>query len=83
MGSLDPAVHIFGAGQLFLEGMQSEAGVDALLQDTPEVPVTFEDEHVLRSGLSGADPRCNAGRACPDDRNINMHVAHFSPPLNQ
>ncbi len=54
--------------------------MDALLQDTPEIPVPFEDEDLLRPGLPGADPRSDAGGPRADDGHVYVHLRHGAPP---
>ena len=82
-GPLYPAVHVLGAGELLLECVQAEAGVDALLQDSAEVPVALYDEHSPGSGLPGAYAGRDSGRARAHHRHVHVDIAHLPAPLNQ
>ena len=75
---LDKAVSVLGAGQLLLEGVQTEAVVDALVEDAAELFVTLEDKHVLCAAVIRRDCRRQSCGAAADDHDIILlfHLIH-------
>ena len=61
---------IAGAGQLFLEVMQTEAIVNALLQDTAEFAVTLDNNDFFSTILPCAVSSRQTGRATANNNYI-------------
>ena len=69
---LDKPGCILGAGQLLLKGMQAEAVVDALVEDTAQLAVALKDQDILHTALAGRHRRRKPCRAAADDDQINI-----------
>ena len=76
------SLRVARAGQLFLEVMQAEAVVDALLENAARFAVAFEDEDFLRAVFPSAVCGRKTCRAAADDDNIIQLFSHYAlPPL--
>ena len=77
---LDKSAGIFGAGKLFLKGMEAEAVVDALVENAAQLVVAFQNQNILNTAFSGCHCCCKArGAAANDDKIIVFHWT--SPPF--
>ena len=76
---VDEAAGVFRAGQLFVEVMQAEAAVDALIEDTAQLTVALDDANRAAAVLPRGLCRAQAGRAAANDDKIVIHAC--SPPL--
>ncbi len=76
---VDETPGVFRAGQFFLEIVQAESVVDALVQDSARLSVAFHDENfsgsVFISFARGGQP----GRTCADYDDI-VFFHPFAPP---
>ena len=75
---IDEAAGIFGAGELFAVAHQTEAVMDALLEDAAETGLPFQQQHlgaVFAGSYGSGQPR----RASADNENINR--THRLPSL--
>jgi hypothetical protein len=70
------ALGVFGSGELLAKTMQPEAVVDALVEDTAQNLVPFNEQHILAAVLAGGDSRRYAGRSASDDNDIAFYFSH-------
>ncbi len=68
------AGRIFRSRQLLLEGMQAKAVVNALVQDSPQLPVPFQNQDIPHAGLPRRQRRRHPRRAASDD--CQLHRSH-------
>ena len=76
---LDEAAGVFGTGQLFLEGVQTETVMDALVQNAAQFVVALQDQNVLNTCLVGSDSSCQTGGTAAD--NYEFIFSHGVPLL--
>ena len=76
-GLIDESLGIFRAGQLLLEGVESEAVVDALVEDAAELRIALQNQDVLAVRVVRGDRRSKARRAAADDEHVDLF--HFVP----
>ena len=70
-------VGVLRACQLLLEGVQTEAVVDTLVEDPAELFVTLKDQHVLCAVIISRDCRRQSRGTAADDDDINIfHLIH-------
>jgi len=72
---------IRGTGQVLLEGFQPKTVVNALLQDSAQLQVALDDQHILRSLLFRGDGRRKASGSGADDHYIIFTLDHAAPPV--
>lgn len=70
---------VFRPGKLLGKGVQAEARVDALVQNTAQLPVPLEDQQILHPGPPGGDGGGQARRASAD--NGKLYVFHHASSL--
>ena len=68
---------IFRACQFLPEILQAESCMDALLQNTAGVPITFYHQHTACSCLPGRYGRCQSGRAGSHDQHVTSFNLHY------
>ena len=73
---------VFRAGQLFAEGVQAEAVVDALVQDAAQLHVALKDQDALAACVICRDSRRQTGGAAADDDNVIFHLSCTSSSLS-
>ena len=77
---LGAAVSIARACQFFFEMVETEAVMDALLQDTAHFAVALDDEDLFRAVFVGAVCCRQTSRAAADDNDIIKCVLHLTRP---
>ena len=88
---MNEASGIFGTGQLFLEGVKTEAVMDALIENTAERGVAFQNQNIGNACFFGGNCRRESRRTAADDNDIILfhfrHLTHIlwdsisEPPL--
>ena len=73
---------VFRAGQLFAEGVQAEAVVDALVQNAAQLHVALKDQDALAACVICRDSRRQTGGAAADDDNVIFHLSCTSSSLS-
>ena len=66
---------VLGARQLLAEGVQTEACVDALVEDAPQLLVPLDNEDVLHALFPGSDSGSQTRRASADDGKLYLFHA--------
>ena len=74
---INESLGIFRAGQLLLEGVESEAVVDALVEDAAELRVPLQNQDVPAARVVRGDRRSKARRTAADDEHVDLF--HFVP----
>jgi len=67
---LEGEVGVLGSGHILLEGVQPEAGVDALQEDPPGGRIAVDHQDALGPLVAGADGRGEAGGTGADDGDV-------------
>ena len=83
MSLLDETVHVFRPGQLLLEGTEAEARVDALLEDSAQVPISFEDNDSFRPFTPSSDSCGDSCRASSDNQHVNSLTHSYTAPFSR
>ena len=74
---IDESLGIYRAGQLLRKGVESEAVVDALVEDAAELRVPFQNQDVPAARVVRGNRRGKARRAAADDEHVDLF--HFVP----
>ena len=78
LGAAQKPRGVLGAGQLLAERVQTEAVVDALVQNAAGDAVALDDEHIVHARFLRGDGGGETGRAGADDNDI-VGIHAFSP----
>ena len=78
LGAVQKPCGVLGAGQLFAERVQTEAVVDALVQNAAGDAVALDDEHIVHARFLRGDGGGETGRTGADDNDI-VGIHAFSP----
>ena len=70
----DKPSRVFRTGQFFLKVMQAKAIMDALVQDTAQFPVAFDNADRAAARFPGSIRRGQARRAAADDHKLVFHA---------
>ena len=68
---------IFRPGQFLLEAVQTEAVVDALVQNTAQLAVALQDQNAAQALFPGCIGRSKSGRAAADHNQFIVHAPHL------
>ena len=74
---LDIAPGVFRAGKLLAKPMQAKPVVDALVQNTAQLCIAFQNQNIAQAMLPRAVRRRQARRAAADDNKFNHGCAPF------
>ena len=75
---VDEPLGVLRARQLLAEGVEAEAGVDALVEDTAQRLAPLDDENVLQARLPGGNGGCQPRRAAAYNSQLYLLHAHAS-----
>ncbi len=78
------ALSIFRPCQLFSKLAQAEAGVDTLIEDSPQETLTLDDQDVVNSIFQRSQGSSQPGRTPADDNQVvvTLHVS-FLPGTSE
>lgn len=77
---IDETLSVFGTGEFFLESVQSETVVNALIEYSAQSRLALQDHHIAHAGVVSSYCGCKSGGTAAYDYEIA--ISHFfRPPL--
>ena len=80
LDAVDKPLGVFRPGEFFLEPVQAESGVNALLKNSAGGVVAFENQHVFAARFSSRRSRGKTCRPSSDNQYINFLIHIIYPP---